>query len=339
MAIGSVEYKKCTPASKINCNFLIFLKYLPTDGANFAAKTENHIYILISPKITPYFINHTCITLICIEVHFTKLFSQRPNSSSQPFFPVAREQENSQGNSANMAAACAFCVFRLYPTPSDFNSTNFLQKPPLDPNIQTAGQKDRCNNSLQHKLAANFISKAAPRKKKKKSTCTAQHIQITFERIVVWSYRAHKHELRMIATKAPVTLYLLWMRKDAGTPLCYLPKWCGSCGEIFWEWRNPPLRISKWRNERVFPGHFFSLLETELPNLISVNLSVLFLICARHWRPMLHCWWGIIMLRSAPRTHSSAIMQGQVLNLQMHSFHTMPLCEWYHVSLSIFWLR
>lgn len=223
-----------------------------------------------------------------------------------------------------MAAASAFCVFRLYPTPSDFNSTNFLQSLR---SIQTHRQQDRktdatihCNtNSLQ-----NFISKAAPQKKEKKKgkkinrSCTAQHIQITFERIVMWSYRAHKHELRMIATKAPVTLYHLWMRKDAGAPLCYLPKWCGSCGEIFWEWRNPPLRISKWRNERVFPGHFFSLLETELPNLISVNLSVLFLICPHHWRPMLHWWWGILILRSAPRTHSSAIMQGQVLNLQMH---------------------
>jgi len=70
-------------------------------------------------------------------------------------------------------------------------------------------------------------------------------------------------------------------------PLCFLPKWCGSCGEIFWEWRNPPLRVSKWRNERVFPGHFFPLslsrslslspLETELQKLFSVNLLLLFL--------------------------------------------------------------
>lgn len=75
-----------------------------------------------------------------------------------------------------MAAACAFCVFRLYPTPSDFNSTNFLQKPPLDPNTQTAGQKHRCNNSLQHKLAAKLYFESSSAKKGKKKEKKNQQI-------------------------------------------------------------------------------------------------------------------------------------------------------------------
>lgn len=193
--------------------------------------------------------------------------------------------------------------------------------------IQTHRQQDWCNNSLQHKLAAKlyFESSSAKKKKKEKKNqqimhCTTQHIQITFERIVMWSYRAHKHELRMIAIKAPVTLYHLWMRKDAAAPLCYLPKWCGSCGEIFLGMKKSSPTDLKMTKRAGLSGAVLtlSLLETELPNLISVNLFVLCLICPSHWRPMLHCWWGILMLRSAPRTHSSAIMQGQVLNLHMH---------------------
>lgn len=116
-----------------------------------------------------------------------------------------------------MAAASAFCVFRLYPTPSDFNSTNFL--PSLRSiQTQTTGQKHRCNNSLQHKLAAKLYfesssAKKEKKKRKKKSTDHALHN----------TFRSHLRELWCDLT-AHTNMSSGWLRPKR--PLhCIICEW------------------------------------------------------------------------------------------------------------------
>lgn len=196
-----------------------------------------------------------------------------------------------------MAAAAAFC-FQIVLDPSEFKSAHNF---PLKLRVRFASERaDTANatNPPQEKLAAKLYSENTSAEIQQICTTRSTHISALILPGVMLP-RTH--------ARAPGDRH-----KSAADRICYIVSFARE-QSYFVTSQNDAEKFSsppylKMTKRAALSGAFFP--RNTVPDVLSLNSSFLL--------PKLHRRWGLWMSRSAPRTRSSAIMRGQLLNLQMH---------------------